>query len=267
MAGWQTRVVRLGGVDLTVLEAGSGPPLLILHNELGPPGWQAWHAELAKTRRLVLPVFPGFRGPRAPWLRGVRDLAVLLGQFLREEGLAPLDAIGFSFGGWVGAEMALQSPGQFSRLALVAPFGLKPREGVIADMFLMSSAEYIRACFARPDEVAEFKALFGDAAPELIEGWEDARVECAQLGWQPYMHEPAMEPLLPAAGHLPCLVVWGEKDAIVPRSAAEAYAQGLPKGWLEVMAGCGHSPELERPQAFLDITSRFFGDAAAFAHA
>jgi pimeloyl-ACP methyl ester carboxylesterase len=257
MAEWQSRSIRLGAHEMVVREAGEGAPLVVFHDELGAPGWQAWHAELAKTRRLILPVIPGFQGERLKWVRGVRDVAVLFGQLLRELANGPVDAIGFSFGGWVAAEMALQNPGQFRHLVLVAPFGLKPSTGVIADMFLMSSAEYIRAAFADPGSVAEFPALFGDAGPEQIEAWEDARIECAQLGWQPYMHDPAMEPLLGAAGDLPVLVVWGDRDAIVPEASVRAYAQGLPNARLQVMHGCGHKPELERPRDFLSAVGGF----------
>jgi pimeloyl-ACP methyl ester carboxylesterase len=267
MAEWQARTVQLGDVQLTVREAGDGPPLLILHDELGAPGWQGWHEELSKRRKLILPVIPGFQGERLKWARGVRDIAVLYGHLLRVLQVAPVDVIGFSFGGWVAAEMAVQNPGQFRRLMLVAPFGLKPSKGVIADMFLMSSAEYIRASFADAQAVQEFPVLFGDAGPGQIEAWEDARIECAQLGWQPYMHEPAMEPLLQAAGALPALVVWGDKDAIVPEAAARAYVEGLPNAKLEVLPGCGHKPELERPNRFLELTTGFLGEVGALATA
>lgn len=261
MAEWKVRTVELGDVQLAVQEAGEGPPLLVLHDELGPPGWQAWHEAAARGRRLIMPLTPGFHGERIKWLANVRDLAVLYGRLLRELKLGPVDVIGFSFGGWLAAEMAVQNPGQFKHMVLVAPFGLKPSEGYIADMFLMSSAEWIRAGFAQPDQAAEFAALYGAAGPEQVEAWEDARVECAQLAWQPYMFEPAMERLLPAAGRLPSLVIWGDKDVIVPRSAAAAYANALPNARLEVIAGCGHRPEIERREAFLDLINTFLAGA------
>lgn len=261
MAEWKVRTVDLGDVQLAVQEAGDGPPLVIFHDELGAPGWQAWHEAVAKRRRLILPLIPGFQGERIKWIANVRDAAVLFGRLLRELKLGPVDAVGFSFGGWLAAEMALQNPAQFKRLALVAPFGLKAPGGDIADMFLMSSAEWIRAGFADPDATAEFAALYGSAGPEQVEAWEDARVECAQLGWQPYMHHPAMAQLLPAAGDLPVLVAWGDKDVLTPRSAVEAYARGFPKGRLEVLAGCGHRPEIERREAFLDLLNTFLAGA------
>lgn len=261
MAEWKERTVTLGDVQLTVQEAGEGPPLLLLHDELGAPGWQAWHAEIAKRRRLIQPIIPGFRGERVKWLANVHNLAVLYGRLLRELKLGPVDVVGLSFGGWVAAAMAVQNPAQFKHMVLVAPFGLKPSEGYIADMFLMTSAEWLRAGFAAPDQVPEFAALFGAASPEQIEAWEDARVECAQLAWQPYMFEPAMEQLLPAVGQLPSLVVWGDKDVIVPRSSASAYAKALPNGRLEVIPGCGHRPEIERRETFVNLLNTFLAGA------
>ena len=233
MAGWTERTIVVAGVELAVLEAGRGAPLLVLHDELGPGDWLDWHANLALERRLIMPVIPGFRSARVSWITGVRHIAALFGGLLRDLAPGGVDVIGLSFGGWVAAEMAVQNSAQFSRMILVAPFGLKAPEGAIADMFLMSSAEYIRAGFSKPDEVAEFARIYGNPGPDAIEAWEDARIECAQLGWQPYMHEPAMEPLLPLAGRLPSLVIWGEDDAVVPRSVAQAYAGRFqaPNSW------------------------------------
>lgn len=261
MTAWTARTIAFGGETLTVHEAGpaDAPPVLILHDELGVPAFQKWHGELAKTRRLILPALPGFTPPRIAWVWQLRDLIPVLGTVLRDVADGPVDVIGISLGGWIAAEMAVQNPAQFKRMVLVAPFGIKvdQKDGVIADMFLMTSAEYIRAGFADPDSVEEFGPLFSDVTPEVIEAWEDARIETAQLGWQPYMHSPAMAQLLPAAGDLPTLVVWGDKDVIVPRAAAAAFADGLPGGRLEVLAGIGHHPELEDRNAFLALVEDF----------
>jgi pimeloyl-ACP methyl ester carboxylesterase len=192
MADFVERTVDVIGSSVTVLEAGSGPPLLILHEELGHPGALAWHDEMAKSHRLVVPVQPGFRGPRIGWMRTVRDLAVFYGFLLRQEGLAGCDVIGFSFGGWVAAEMAVNDPALFRRMALVAPFGLKPKTDFIMDMFPISSLDYLRASVRDPEATPEFAALYGEATPKRIEDWEDARTECARLGWQPYMNNPSL---------------------------------------------------------------------------
>ena len=58
-------------------------------------------------------------------MNSVRDLASVYARMLREEGLDDIDVIGFSFGGWVAAEMIASYPGQFRRCVLVAPGGIK----------------------------------------------------------------------------------------------------------------------------------------------
>lgn len=257
MTGWNSREVEIGDVRITLLEAGEGRPLLVLHEELGPPQWQQWHEEIAKTRRLVMPVAPGFRGERVKWMANVTDLSRFYGRLLRTEKIAPIDVVGFSFGGWVAAEMAVNDPAQFRRMMLVAPFGIKPSEGYIADMYIVTTAEYLKSSVADPEKTEEFGPLFNTATPETIESWEDARIETAQLAWQPYMHTPSLPEHLKGIGRLPSLIVWGDRDAILPRSAVEAYSKAIPDARLEILPGCGHRPEIEKREDFLRMLRRF----------
>ncbi len=257
MVQFVERVVQVNGVELTLLEAGEGPPLFVLHEELGHPGALRWHAELAKRRRLVIPIHPGFRGPRVKWMRSVRDLAVLYGFLLRQEGLAGCDAVGFSFGGWVAAEMAVGDPRLFRTLTLVAPFGVKPREGFIMDMFPITSLDYLRASVRDPEGTPEFGKLYGEPSPKQIEDWEDARTECARLGWQPYMHNPSLPDLLGGLDGLPTLVVWGDKDQILPGDAARIYHERIPGARLTIAHGAGHRPETEATDLFVSELTIF----------
>ena len=79
--------------------------------------------------------------PRVDWLRSVGDLANFYSQVMVEQGWVGADVIGFSFGGWIAAEMAAQNPGQFASLTLVAPFGIKPPAGMIRDLFEAPTVE------------------------------------------------------------------------------------------------------------------------------
>lgn len=73
------------------------------------------------------------------------------------------DVVGFSFGGWIAAEMAAQNPGQFASLTLVAPFGIKPPEGVIRDLFEAPTEDYLAASVRDAAATPEFGTLFGGA--------------------------------------------------------------------------------------------------------
>ncbi len=78
----------------------------------------------------------------------------------------------------------------------------------------------------------------------------------ALLSWKPYMHNPKM-PFLMAQVRIPTLMVWGKQDAIVPVNCGELYQQAIPKSTLLTIERCGHSPQLEKPQEFLDAIVPF----------
>ena len=65
----QETTYRIGADQLLVLSAGAGQPVLVLHEELGFPGWMKWNEELSDGRTLLTPLLPGFgRTPRAEWI-------------------------------------------------------------------------------------------------------------------------------------------------------------------------------------------------------
>jgi hypothetical protein len=101
---WREETARVDGANLIVVKGGSGRPLLVLHEELGHPGWLKWHAALARRRTLLIPHHPGYgRTERVDWILNIRDLAGFYGRYLKDNRLAPVDVIGFSLGGWIAA--------------------------------------------------------------------------------------------------------------------------------------------------------------------
>jgi pimeloyl-ACP methyl ester carboxylesterase len=55
----------------------------------------------------------------------------------------------------------------------------------------------------------------------------------------------------------PTLIVWGREDAIVPLECGELYQQAIANAQLIVIDECGHSPQIETPQAFADAVLPF----------
>jgi pimeloyl-ACP methyl ester carboxylesterase len=45
------------------------------------------------------------------------------------------------------------------------------------------------------------------------------------------------------------LLLWGEHDRLVPRAYAKEFAGRIADTRLEVVAGAGHAPHLEQPDA------------------
>ena len=253
--GYTESTIHVGDTGVTLIRGGSGSPLVVLHEELGHPGWLSWHANLSRDHSLIVPVHPGFGSlPRADWISSVRDLAGFYSRMLREMDLDQVDVIGFSLGGWVAAEMAAADSRQFRRMALVAPTGLRPPEGEIMDMFVVTARTYLNASVLDSKNVPEFASLYGgEETPGQFEAWEDARAESARLAWKPYMHNPSLGPLLEGVQGLPTLIVWGRDDAVVPLSAGQRYNQAITGSELTVLDDCGHRPEIEQTQQFVRI--------------
>lgn len=256
---WREETVHVVGTDLTIIQGGSGNPVLVLHEELGHPGWLRWHSELTRSRTVLIPQHPGFgKSPRVEWIRNVRDLAGFYAQALKERGLAPLDVIGFSLGGWIAAEMAACNPAQFRKMVLVAPTGIKPPEGDIMDLFIVTARAYLDASIHNVQSAPEFAKLYGgEQTPEQYEAWEDARTETSKLAWMPYMFNPSLDNLLPIASGLPTLLIWGKQDKIVPVSVAEVFKKSIPGAELVVFDNCGHRPEVEKQAEFSQHLQRF----------
>jgi pimeloyl-ACP methyl ester carboxylesterase len=252
--GYTESTIHVGGTGVTLIRGGSGSPLLVLHEELGHPGWLSWHVDLAHDHSILVPVHPGFGPlPRADWISSVRDLAGFYSRMLRDMGPGPVDVIGFSLGGWIAAEMAAADSHQFRRMALVAPTGLRPPDGEIMDMFVVTARTYLNASVRDSASVPEFASLYGgEETPGQFEAWEDARAESARLAWKPYMHNPSLGPLLEGISGLPTLIVWGRDDTIVPLSAGHRYNQAITGSELAVFDECGHRPEIEQTPQFVN---------------
>ena len=258
MASFTEETVKAAGAELAVVRGGSGKPLLILHDELGFPGWMAWNEKLAQDRTLLIPLQPGFgKSPRIDWIRTYRDLGGFYSQVVREMKLDPIDVIGFSAGGFIAAEMAAADPKIFSHMVLVAPMGIKPAEGEIMDFFAVTVRRHLMATVADPANTPEYGKIYGgQMTPERFEAFEDARAETARIGWEPFMHNPSLSYLLRGA-KTPTLLVWGTRDKVVPRGCIDAYRAAIAGAQVAEIAGAGHRPEIENVAEFDRAVRKF----------
>ncbi len=72
---------------------------------------------------------------------------------------------------------------------------------------------------------------------------------------------PDSTPLLPGIS-IPCLVVAGDRDAIVSLEESRSLAEALPRAQLAVLPGSGHLPNLEDPFSFSDLAAGFLHSLA-----
>jgi len=257
-------VIDVGGTGVVALAGGSGRPLLMLHDELGFPGWMGWNRDLAGGRRFLVPLQPGFgRTPRVPWFRSVRDVGSFYARMVRERGLGPVDVVGFSAGAWIAAEMAASDPALVGRLVLVAPLGIRPEQGEIFDFLAVTMRRHVAATVSNQD-AEEYRDIYGgEISPGQFELFEAARAETSRLAWEPFMFDPTLPHRLAGAAGLRALIIWGEEDKIAPRGCAEAYERAIASSRLEVIPGAGHRPEIEDRRRFVKAVSEFLETPSA----
>jgi pimeloyl-ACP methyl ester carboxylesterase len=78
----------------------------------------------------------------------------------------------------------------------------------------------------------------------------------ARFCWEPFMHNPKLKRRLHRI-KVPTQVIWGEHDGIVNPAYGKAYAEAIPGAILQVIAGAGHYPHLEQPEAFMTALREF----------
>lgn len=251
--------VKAAGVELKLIKSGAGEPILVLHDEMGYPGWLKFHQAIAKSNTLFIPQHPGFgESGRLDWVMNMRDLAGWYLEALDDLGLEQVTVLGSSLGGWLAAEMAAMCPQQFKKLVLIGAAGVKPPVGEIFDIFQVVARDYLEFSFYDAANTPEFQMICpDDPSPELLDSWESAREGACVLSWRPYMHYPNLPHLLSRLKRLPTLIIWGREDPIVPLSAGELYQASIPGSRLVVIEECGHRPEVEHPERVAEIVSEF----------
>jgi pimeloyl-ACP methyl ester carboxylesterase len=255
MSGWAEATVKIAGTDIHVSRRGSGPPVLVLHRDIGIPASVSFLDDLASGADVIVPHHPGWgRSPRATWMRSVRDLAVMHRALLAELGIREAALVGLGFGGWVAAEMATMAPSDVARLVLLAPMGAKPPRGDILDQAIVSYIDYARAGFH--DQKAFDRVYGSEPSTDQLEAWDIAREMCFRIAWKPYMYSQTLPHLLKSV-KARTLLVWGENDRVVPLSAADRFLEALPNARLEVIRACGHCVELEQPDALVKLVRPF----------
>ncbi|HUZ71404.1 MAG TPA: alpha/beta hydrolase [Stellaceae bacterium] len=252
-------LVDVAGITAEVRRGGSGAPLLVIHGELGVPGWLEAYRRLSESFEVIVPSLPGYgRSTRPDWIMGARDLAAWIAWFARDSRIpTPMNVIGCSMGGWVAAEIATVAPQFIDKLVLVGAMGVKPQAGEIFDYFLESGRTGLRRAFHRPDQAREYAQFYGQEwTQETIDRVEQHREMTCRVAWKPYMHSLTLPYLLPGIP-TPTLIVWGRNDAIVPLESGEAYQRAIKGSRLAVIDDCGHMPEMEKPAEFAQLVRAF----------
>jgi pimeloyl-ACP methyl ester carboxylesterase len=268
----RSKRVSASGIDTFYLECGDGPPVVLLHG-LGATNasmlTSLW--ALSRHHRVIAPDLPGHGETGKPQAR--YDAAFYgrwLGAFLDRLGLERASLVGNSLGGRVAIELAITSPAKVDRVALLAAAPVVHRLRRLVPLVRMLRPELaavpipfgeaqalgvLRSLFAEPSRMPS--DWFAAAAGEFARVWRmpGARPAFFSSLREIYLEEPHGEAgywkRLATMTH-PTLLLWGERDPLVPQAHARAVSRALPHATSLVLENCGHVPQYELP----DLTNR-----------
>jgi pimeloyl-ACP methyl ester carboxylesterase len=247
-------------VPIRVHVRGAGPALVFFH---GPWGltWGPFLDALARSFTVYAPEHPGTT-PDEPepiqHVDGLWDLVLCYDELLEHLKLRDVILAGHSFGAMMACEVAALQPARVKRLVLIDPIGLWRDDAPVVNWMLLSPAEMPAYVFHQPDGAAA-QALF--SVPEDPEQGALARTRLTwAMGATGKFIWPIPDKGLKKRIHrvtAPTLLVWGEADRLVPRAYAKEFAGRLADTRLEVVAGAGHAPHLEQPEATARVVQAF----------
>ncbi|MGW0025314.1 alpha/beta fold hydrolase, partial [Rhodococcus sp. NPDC003383] len=252
------------------------PPVLLLHGlARSLDDWSPQYSRLSRDYRVIGLDLPGFgysaRIPEPSTLevfaRGVLETLDFLGE------QRPVHLVGNSLGGAVAQQIAALSPDHVASLVLVdsAGFGSEvtalirmisvPGLGRLStrDTSRLGAIFVERHLFADPRLVTEERIDHAiDIARQSGPGdvvFETARSLCGMRGFGTTWRRD----LVAAAGRhpRPTLVVWGDKDRILPAHHLDAVPNLYPHAETHVFRGIGHMPQVECPDEFASVVSTF----------
>lgn len=227
------------GVVLDLAEGGraGGRAVMVLHGEDGPASVAATVAHLGVEHRVIAPTHPGWAGAeRAASLNAMGALSRAYLDLLAAVDAVDVVVVGASFGGWVGAQMALGDvEGRIGALVLIGPVGALV-----------------------PGQAVHLPAAFGPRGPR---GSRGAALR-AYVG--PVAHDPTLLARLGAVG-VPALVVCGSEDEVASPAHGRAWVDALGDARLVVVDGAGHLPSYRTPGTMFATIDTFLSAPLTFA--
>lgn len=254
---FQALTTTVNGASVAFRRGGAGQPLLFLHGADGLAEWPAILDDLAQRFDVIVPDLPGFGKTAAPdFIDDMSDVAYFGLDLV--ESLLPgqkVRILGHSLGGWMALEMAIRSTAQIRSLALIAPAGIHVKGLPKADIYMIDPDAQARLAYADPalGEAAAQRALAAKYQEQAIRD----RIASARLGWSPRLYNPRLERWLHRV-RVPCQIIWGDTDRIIPPGYGPVFARSIPDARLEAVPVAGHYPHIERQVEVRALLDRFF---------
>ena len=253
------------GLQLHYREAGDGFPIVLVHGYTGNS--RNWALTIPALRQRFRTISVDLRGhghsdkPARPQDYTLESLAGDVHALVRHLGLRECYLAGHSMGGYVAQHLALREPEPFRALVLVdtaaeAPDGMRTQER--ARLEEIARTQGMEAVFEERLRIDPQAAQLR-AQPQFLEKWREqflltsveAYLYCAS---QAMGHKPLLDEL--PAIKIPTLIICGENDEPFLGPSRRIHER-IPSSQLEIIAGAGHGPQMEKPAEFNRLLTEF----------
>jgi 2-hydroxymuconate-semialdehyde hydrolase len=263
------RTLVLAGISTAVLEAGQGPPLVLLHGGIGCGGiyWAPVVSQLADRHRVVVPDVPGL-GESAPVGEIERAFPAWFSELLRATCDREPAVVAHSLGGGLVVRYVLEHRGLRRLVVYGSPAVSRYRMPL--GLMLAALRLDLRPTLRNQERFERWAFLDVERTKLQNPGWFKAFDEyCVTCANRPHVKgtmrrlvrtqtRQIAEPELRRMG-VATTLLWGRHDRMVPLRLAEDARSALE--WpLHVVEDTGHVPHLERPDQFTRALSEALAD-------
>jgi pimeloyl-ACP methyl ester carboxylesterase len=279
----ERHTIRLHGHDVSYRSAGGhGPLVLLVHGITGCAAtWDPVTERLARDHRVLVPDLLGHGDsakPRGDYslgahAAGLRDLLIALGE-------ERATVVGHSLGGGIAMQFAYQFAQRVERLALVSSGGLGREVSLLLRAAALPGAGRVLPLIAAPwlldagAVTARALGRVGLRAGSDLSGMAQgiaslgsvearaAFVATVQSVIDPGGQRVNASDRLYLAAEVPTLILWGERDPMIPVAHAHAAHAAMPGSRLELFEAAGHFPFHDDPERFAAVLADFVATTA-----
>jgi pimeloyl-ACP methyl ester carboxylesterase len=264
------RILDLPGGELQVVEHGprQAPPIVLIHcYTCALDWWDRMIPLLERDHRVVAIDLLGHGGSEKPGSGYTpENQAKVVAEALERLGVRDATVVGHSLGGSVGVALAEQSPRLVERLAILD----MPPDNTYGDLGLIASLGFqpvlgqalwrIKPDFSVRDGLAVAFAPGFDVPDAFVEGVKRmtyTAYDDSPGGNDDFLDEKSLDLRIKEIGK-PLMVLMGAEEQIVddPQRALDQYAGSVPAE-THLIAGAGHSPNVEKPRQTAALVLEF----------
>ncbi len=264
-----------GGRPVNVLDLGSGAPVVFVHGLGGSwPNWLHQLPAIATGWRTIALDLPGFgHSPMPAGPISIAGYARTVVAVMDALGISEAAIVGNSMGGEISAELAISHPDRAQRIVLVSPAGISTAS-LTARMALIRRAHpavhSLNRWIAHNADTFARRPRLRNAALAAVaaeRGHLDAAFAAEQIrgmGKPGFLdaleaittHSQDLAERLPAIS-CPTLIVWGDKDPLIPVRDADVFGSRIPGSHKVIWENTGHVAMFERPNEFNALLEGF----------